>query len=266
MVIDGRNLGAMFEVTGDHVVIGRDPDCHLVVDEVGVSRNHAVVYEQSGAVWVKDTESKNGTYVNGRMVEEAVLEDGDLLFVGQTTLKYLAEDNVEQSYYEYLHQVTVEDPLTRIPNRRYFDEFVVREVARTSRYRRPLTLLMLDIDRFKLINDTYGHLCGDSVLREVAQVITKRLRQSEFLARYGGEEFALVLPETDRAGGRVIAEKIRKGVEDHEFLVGDLKVTVTISAGGAIWGPEMLTPRDLIGAADANLLEAKQQGRNRVIM
>ena len=266
VVIDGRSLGAMFELSPEPVTIGRDPDNHLVIDEVGVSRQHAVVWLAEGKAVVRDTDSKNGTYVNGRPIQQLLLEDGDLMFIGQTTLKYLAADNVEQAYYEYLHQITVEDPLTGIPNRRYFDEFVIREVARTARYRRPLALLMIDVDRFKSINDTYGHLCGDTVLRELAQLISRRLRRSEFIARYGGEEFALVLPETDSAGARIIAERIRQTVEDHEFYCGELRLPVTVSVGGAVWRPDMVEPRDLIAEADANLYDAKDQGRNKVVL
>lgn len=265
VVVEGDSLGAMVELTDTPLTIGRDPVNSLVIDAAGVSRRHAVVEISSEGVMLRDLGSKNGTYVNKEPVADHKLEDGDLIFIGSTTLKYLADDNLEHSYYEYLHEITVQDPLTRIPNRRYFDDFLQREIARTRRYRRNLSLLMIDVDHFKQTNDTYGHLCGDSVLRELAEVVSSRLRQSEFLARYGGEEFALVLPETSEEGARTIAENLRHLVEAHEFCCGDEVIPVTVSIGGARWTHGMAGPRDLIALADERLYRAKREGRNRVV-
>jgi diguanylate cyclase (GGDEF)-like protein len=266
VVVEGSQLGTMFEITTDPLSIGRDPSNTMVVDEVGVSRKHAVVERRQDGVTLRDLGSKNGTFVNKKQVAEHRLADGDMVFLGSTTLKFLADDNLEHSYYEYLHEISVKDPLTQVPNRRYFDEFLARELARTRRYRRKLALLMLDLDHFKDVNDKFGHLCGDSVLRELSNTITSRLRASEFLARYGGEEFALVLPETDRQGARVVAEQLRALVERHEFCCGDDIIPVTVSIGGAEWNRDMIEPADLINAADEKLYEAKNSGRNKAVV
>jgi len=267
VVVEGARLGAMFELREAALTMGREPGNTIVLDEAGVSRRHAVVERKhDGVVVLRDLGSKNGTYVNKVAVAEKELSDGDIIFLGATTLKFLADDNVEHSYYEYLHEISVSDPLTRIPNRRYFDEFLEREMARTRRYKRSLSLLMMDLDHFKSINDQHGHLCGDAVLRELAETVSSRLRKSEFLARYGGEEFALVLPETDLRGAAVVAEQIRELVDKHEFLCGDNQIPVTISIGVAEWLPEMFEPSDIIGAADECLYRAKENGRNRVAL
>ncbi len=266
VVVEGGSLGAMVEIGEAPLTIGRDPANALMLESNGVSRHHAVVEYAGDAVVVRDLGSKNGTYVNKVPTKEQTLSDGDLIHVGATILKYLADDNVEHSYYQYLHQVTVQDPLTQIPNRRYFDDFLRREIARSTRYGRPLTLLMIDVDHFKQINDTYGHVCGDAILRELAQVVSARLRQSEFLARYGGEEFALVLPETDAAGARTVGDKLRGLVEQHPFVFGAERLNVTISLGGATWTRDMADARDLVAAADERLYQAKREGRNRVVV
>ena len=185
VIVEGATLGRIIELGRNPITIGRDPRNTLCLDESGVSRTHAVVKHQSKGVTVKDVGSKNGTFVNREPIEEYVLHDGDMIQLGNTTLKFLSQDSPEQSYYEHLHQASVEDPVTEIPNRRYFEEFVHREIARTRRYDRPLGLLMIDLDHFKRVNDTYGHVCGDAILRDFAQVVSSRLRKSEFLASMG---------------------------------------------------------------------------------
>jgi len=214
---------------------------------------------------ITDQGSKNGTYVNRDPITEHGLQDGDMIFLGETTMKFLAGDNLEQSYYEYLYQASVEDPLTQVPNRRYFDAFLMREIARTRRYNRPLSLMMLDIDHFKQINDTYGHVCGDKVLREFAEVVTGRLRKSEFLARYGGEEFAIILPETHLEGAKNVAESIRLMIETHSFGCGSQTFPLTVSIGIAVLDDTMVEAGTLVKAADENLYIAKSEGRNRVV-
>ena len=266
VVVEGTRLGAMFELREKPLTVGREPGNLIILDESGVSRRHAVVErDMEGAVVLRDLGSKNGTYVNKAQVAEHHLRDGDIIFLGSTTFKFLADNNVEHSYYEYLHEISVSDPLTRIPNRRYFDEFLQREMARTRRYNRSLSLLMLDLDHFKSINDTHGHLCGDEVLRKVAEVVASKLRKSEFLARYGGEEFAVILPETGLAGAVQVAEKIRALVESIEVTCGDNDLSLTVSIGVSQWDGKMYEPADLIRVADECLYLAKQQGRNRVV-
>ena len=264
VIVEGSTLGRIIKLDRNPITLGRDPRNTLCLDESGVSRTHAVIKQQSQGVTVRDMGSKNGTFVNRDPVQECVLQDGDMIQIGNTTLKFLSQDSPEQAYYEHLHQATVEDPVTKIPNRRYFEEFVHREIARTRRYERPLGLLLLDLDHFKQINDTYGHVCGDVVLRSFAQLVSSRLRKSEFVARYGGEEFALTLPETDLRGAGIVAESIRLLVEKHSFAWEGQLIAVTVSIGGALLKPTMGTVGELVQAADDELYKAKRAGRNRV--
>src|SRR5204862_137857 len=136
-----------------------------------------------------------------------VLRDADFLKIGAAIFKFLSGTGVEASYYEEIYRMTIVDGLTGAYNKRYFLEFLEREIARCARYRRPLSLLMFDIDHFKAINDKHGHLTGDYVLRELSRRLLARVRREELLARYGGEEFAAVLPETDLNGARTFAEQ-----------------------------------------------------------
>ena len=156
--------------------------------------------------------------------------------------------------------------LTEIHNKRYLLEFLDRELSRSARYKRPLALILFDIDRFKVINEDLGHLGGDFTLREVAAAVKSTVRKEELFARYGGEEFIVVLPETNLEGGVMVAERVRSLVEQHLFQYEGKAYTTTISVGvGATTGGEPLTPHDLIRQADEKLYQAKHAGRNRVV-
>ncbi|WP_339684193.1 diguanylate cyclase [uncultured Pseudoalteromonas sp.] len=179
----------------------------------------------------------------------------------QVTLRELEEKNRE------LEQLNMEDPLTGIKNRRFFDKKLVMELRRSRREQTPLSVIMLDIDKFKVINDTYGHLTGDQVIRTAADTIKKQLqRPLDEVARYGGEEFVVLLPNTQNDGAIAIAEKIRHAIATNNVHVAGTTISFTISAGvytsvaEDINNPEIFTER-----ADKALYFAKQHGRNQVI-
>ena len=158
------------------------------------------------------------------------------------------------------------DGLTAVHNKRYFMEFLEREIAVATRQQTALSLLMVDIDHFKKINDTHGHLAGDAALKELCRRLKPRIRTTDLLARYGGEEFAVVLPATDLAGAMLCAEVLRGIVEGQAFSYDAVQIPATISLGAAtvdLAAPGTAT--DLIGRADANLYEAKRSGRNRAV-
>ncbi|EHJ46944.1 diguanylate cyclase with GAF sensor [Solidesulfovibrio carbinoliphilus subsp. oakridgensis] len=157
------------------------------------------------------------------------------------------------------------DGLTRIHNRRAFDERLVEELRRHQRYHHPMSLLMLDIDHFKGINDTYGHLVGDHVLREVGRLMTETLRSTDFTARYGGEEFVIILPQTAEEQSRVLAERLRGLIADARFVHDGHPFSITVSIGAATLLPGALSKRkDLLDKADKALYQAKTLGRNQV--
>jgi len=158
------------------------------------------------------------------------------------------------------------DFLTRIANRRAFEIRLNEEFERAKRYNSIFTLIMVDIDHFKRVNDVYGHNAGDQILRLVAQVLEDQTRFNDFISRYGGEEFAVLLPESKADQGRYVAEKIRRAVENTSFMNVDEKIKVTISAGVGEVVVESDTPGTFVERVDAALYEAKKNGRNRVEM
>src|SRR6185312_5800506 len=165
-----------------------------------------------------DLGSTNGTYLNDQeILHETPLRNGDLIKVGGSIFKFLYGGNVEQLYYEEIYRMAIIDGLTQVYNKRYLLEFLEREMARCHRYARALSLIMFDIDHFKNINDSNGHLAGDYVLRELAGLVRQRIRKEECFARYGGEEFSVVMPEAGPENARRFSEKVRKLIEDHAF-------------------------------------------------
>ncbi len=174
---------------------------------------------------------------------------------------------IENAYlYEKIRLRSVTDELTKLYNRRYFFVRVNEECERVTRYGGGwFSILILDIDHFKRVNDTYGHLAGDEVLREIAKILKTSARSTDVAARFGGEEFIMLLPETDLQGGAKFAERIRKKIEDHSFQYKDKIIPVTVSIGVASGGcKDNKTPDVIIGQADKALYKAKETGRNRV--
>jgi diguanylate cyclase (GGDEF)-like protein len=169
--------------------------------------------------------------------------------------------------FQLTKELTNRDELTKLYNRRYFFDRMEREVERAKRYNRKLALLMIDIDHFKNYNDSYGHLQGDEVLRQLASTLEKNLRKVDIVARYGGEEFLVLLPETDKHSGQRVAEKLRKAVEKHDFhhripALGPVKVTVTV--GVSSFPQDTQDSFELLDLADKAMYFGKAQGRNRV--
>ena len=261
VVIYGLELGRKFNLDTNTVVIGRSSKSEIQVDQESVSRSHAKVINTGKNIILRDLGSTNGTYVNDQLIDEYVLRDGDFIKIGRTIFKFLSGGNIENSYHEEIYRLTTVDGLTQIFNRRYFLEQLDREVSRSKRYRRHLTLIMFDIDRFKDINDTYGHLAGDYVLKQLATVIKGKIRREDILARYGGEEFVIILPEIDLGNGMAFGEKVRKIVEKAPFKFEDTRISVTVSVGIAACeeGDDGST---IIKRADDKLYEAKDAGRN----
>lgn len=268
VLIYGANLGAKIHVRASRVVIGRDPSCDIVIPDTDVSRNHCALEQRDGAWFVSDLGSTNGTRVgDARALAEGVtpIRSGDHLRIGGVVFKFFDGSNVEVLYHEEIHRMAVEDGLTGLHNRRYLLDFLDREMSRARRHGSPLSLALFDLDNFKSVNDEFGHVAGDDVLREVAQLSRSVIRLESCLARYGGEEFAVVLPDTPPDGARGFGERLRGTVEAHRFEVDVRTVEVTISVGVATFEPGMLLPSAFIGAADARLYEAKQAGRNCVV-
>jgi len=258
-------LGKRFVLDRSPLRVGRGTDNHIVLEGDSVSRRHAHFEHRTSDWYVVDDGSTNGTYLNEEQVaRENKLNNGDRIKVGPTILKFLSGLDAEAKYHEEIYRMTIVDGLTQIHNKRYLFEALEKELIRARRYERELSLLIFDIDFFKRINDQFGHLAGDHVLRELARVVQERIRRDEVFARYGGEEFVIVLPETGLPGAQALAENLRSRVAGHSFIFQGERIPTTISVGCAQLTKEDKVAADLIQRADEKLYEAKRGGRNQV--
>jgi diguanylate cyclase (GGDEF)-like protein len=263
----GTTMGRRYPIHTDPLIIGRGDSCDIRLQDNSVSRSHAKVEPTKEGIFVVDSKSLNGTYVNDRPARGAqLLQDGDYIRIGNAIFRFLTGGNIEAEYHEEIYRLTIMDGLTQIHNHRYLTDFLDREVARSVRHERPLAVVMLDIDRFKAVNDEHGHLCGDYVLREMSNRIRHSVRREDLFARYGGEEFALVLVETNPEQALEVAERLRESIEAKPFWFESVIVPITVSVGVASIKTQVDTSASaLLKEADEKLYEAKRTGRNRVV-
>ncbi len=265
VVIAGARIGQNVLVADREVEIGRGINCALQLDADSVSRQHARVRWNGAAHEVVDLNSTNGTYVNERRVAGAFLSDGDRLQVGHVILKYIAGSNVEAEYHREVQRLVKFDGLTGVANRAYFDETLADTLLRTRSRAAPVSLIVLDLDHFKLVNDTHGHTAGDAVLRQAAAVAQGVAEGAALFARTGGEEFAVILPGVALDAARTLAERIRAAIEAAEITFEGRRIPMTVSLGVAERPARSAeSAEDLFRRADERLYEAKSAGRNRV--
>ena len=267
IVMRGHQVGRMYELTDGTAEIGRSHDMTISIADDAVSRRHAKVHSSSLGFVVTDLDSTNGLFVNAERVQERVLRDGDRIQFGTSTvIKFAFQDELEESLQQKLYDSATRDQLVGAHNRQYLVDNLEAAFAAANRHGRPLSVLMLDIDHFKRVNDTFGHPAGDDVLKGVAGIIEETKRGEDVFARVGGEEFVLLLPESTREGSVLVAERIRETLEHHVIDYDGNSIKVTISIGVATYSDHNYpTPQALLGAADAGLYEAKRGGRNRVV-
>lgn len=263
----GPGMGLRFSLANENVIIGRSPSCQIYIDNASVSRQHARIdRDEAGVYLATDLQSTNGTFVNEVPANQTLMKDGDYLKVGNCIYRFLAGGNIEADYHEVIYNLTIIDALTSCPNKRFFNEFLDREIARSNRHKRPLSVLMIDLDNFKAVNDSMGHLAGDSALKAIATLIRGIIRREELFSRFGGEEFAIILPETKIEKAVFLAEKIRTIVENNTFDFESKKFKITVSIGVATTqGDPPATMDQLIQQSDARLYMAKNSGRNKVV-
>jgi diguanylate cyclase (GGDEF)-like protein len=262
----GPGMGTRYPLADEAIVLGRGNDCDIRINDHSVSRRHARIQATDDEFYAVDLQSTNGTFVNDSPISISKLKDGDYLRIGNCIYRFLTGGNVEAEYHEEIYRLTIVDGLTEIHNKRYLLEFLDRELARSLRHRRPLALILFDLDHFKRINDELGHLAGDKTLRDLAAAVKAKVRREELFARFGGEEFVIVLPETTREGACIVAERVRCLVEQMAFEYEGKAYPVTISLGiGMTMGETLIAPDELIRLADDKLYEAKDRGRNCVV-
>jgi diguanylate cyclase (GGDEF)-like protein len=271
LVLAGPQFGEIYPLAiGRELVLGRREDADLQILDDGVSRRHATLRVDGDAAVVADQGSQNGTYVDGSRITEVRIRDGARIQIGgQTTLKFIWADELDARYQMKLAEGAMQDALTGLYNRRHFDDRLAAELAAAQRHGRALSLLMIDVDHFKRVNDEHGHLAGDETLKMVASVLRGAVRREDVLARFGGEEFVVVARETALEGARSLAERIRLAIDRSRCSWRGREVGVTVSIGVTVsLGVAQHVPgqseRDLLEAADRALYLAKERGRNRV--
>jgi diguanylate cyclase (GGDEF)-like protein len=272
VVMQGAEIGRDFRLRRGTMVIGRglDTDIHLPDDMA--SRRHARIefswnpINETVTFVLIDLQSTNRTYVNSRPIDRIELKDGDKIQVGDTLLKFVLLDDIEVKFHAEVRNRIQFDQLTGLLTKESLYMALEIEIKRCVQYAVPLAVLMADLDHFKQVNDTHGHLMGSHVLGEVGGIIARSIRGADIAARYGGEEFVAYLPEADGAGAMQVAERIRGNVEAAAFVLDGRTTSVTISLGIALFPAHGRTLKDLVARADRALYRAKEEGRNRVCL
>lgn len=267
LFLTGTLVGKLHMLADGVTTIGRSRGCTLVLDDTRISRRHTEIRLEHGNAVLHDLGSTNGTFVNGERCETRVLQDGDKIQISSATIfKFALQDRTENIFHKELYKMAVIDAVTNIYNKRYFLERFHEELSHAKRTQKPIALLMIDIDHFKAVNDTHGHLAGDMVLHQVAQRLQHEVRTEDLLARYGGEEMAVLLRGADEPSALQLAERMRQTMAATPIPYEKNQIPVTISIGVAALGPTAAynTVEEFIRAADECLYVSKSSGRNRV--
>jgi two-component system cell cycle response regulator len=269
MVLKGRLAGQLFTLRQQETILGRSDDADIVVKDRGVSRRHAKFLKSpGGSVTVVDLGSTNGVIVGGQRVTSHKLEEGDKIAIGGlVALRFSYQDALEEQLQTQLYRSATRDSLTGATNKQHFLERLDQAISASRRHHNPLSLVMLDIDHFKSVNDTHGHAAGDATLRETAKQVQDGLRNEDLLGRFGGEEFIILMDQTPIEAASLVADRLRQSIEQRVFRVpaseGWTEIKITTSIGISSLRPQE-TARDLIMRADSALYRAKNGGRNRV--
>lgn len=264
VVVAGPMPGQVHSLVKDSVVIGRDPMADIQIEDAGVSRRHARIAAVAGGHVVEDLGSANGTFLGGTRVSRQEVASGDRIQLGpRIVLRFALLDEDEEVMHRQLFESSTRDALTGAFNKKYITERLVAEVAHALRHRSSLEVVVCDLDKFKHVNDQFGHLVGDRVLRAVAGRVQAVIRSEDVFGRFGGEEFVVLSRSSDAAR---LAERIRMAVE--QLVVptdrGPLRVTLSLGVARIDELGAEVSPERLLDTADLRLLEAKRLGRNRV--
>lgn len=265
-----RDFGKHFLLEKSTTLIGRDDRNDIAVNDEKISKTHceiSIIKSSRGVeqIFIKDCQSTNGTYVNGEAVGQIAINPGDKIQVGDTVLSLSCNDELEKEYHAKLFNYAVRDSHTGLYNKR----FIVNELENISRVAkrsgRAFSIIILDIDNFKAINDLYGHLAGDEYLKSIAALFSQLLREQDIAGRIGGEEFLIILPETNIDGAFQLAVRIRKNVEKLVLNFRRNEIKTTISAGVCQYESTIQDIGELLDIADQALYETKRSGKNKVM-
>lgn len=267
-ILTGVSAGLVCALDKLPVTIGRAKGVELLLSDAGVSRKHARVVSPAAGLYVlEDLGATNGVRVNGVRSSRSDLHAGDRIQLGpDVVLQFAYLDSAEENLTKQLYMAATRDGLTFALNRGTFDERLTAELSYARRHESRLAIIMFDVDHFKRVNDTHGHVAGDNVLREVAQTVLRTIRNEDVFGRYGGEEFAVLVRGETCAQAALFAERLRVAVASAQARWQDVAIRVTISLGVAELSECRAAggPKDFLALADKRLYAAKQAGRNRV--
>lgn len=273
--LNGDLLAVPIPLEREEVILGRALEADVRVNDTKTSRKHArinTIYnpaEESTDYVLTDLSSRNGTLLNGQRIRQETLRHGDKITIGEHILRFEFLDEIDREYHKQIHRLLSHDDLTGLLSSRSFFSELRRESARARADGRKFCVLMMDVDHFKLVNDTYGHLTGSKTLEEIGYCIMQNLRSGDVASRFGGEEFAAFLLDATLAQALVAAERIRSEIEATAFSVirqgrPSEKHQITISIGVAAFPDDSHDVIELVEMADSALYRAKREGRNRI--
>jgi len=273
----GELMAVPIPLERDEVTIGRALEADVRLNDSRASRLHARISREQDSSTntdcyrISDLGSTNGTTVNGDPIIDTILNDGDKIVIGDHLFRFEMHDEIDREFQQQIHRLIAHDELTGLLTSKSFFSELRREAARAEADSRPFCVLMMDLDHFKEVNDTYGHLVGSKTLEETGQVIKEALRAGDVASRFGGEEFAAFLLDANYAQGLVAAERVRSAMAQYKFSANrttspEIEAThhVTISIGVAAFPDDATDPIQLVELADSALYRAKRSGRNRI--
>lgn len=269
VIVDGDNAGKIYSLDKKTITIGRSDEFDIQLADSSCSREQAIIeFNDNNKPVLKDLDSTNGTFVNGAKITETNIEDGDKILLGfSSVFMFAIQDSLESKFQMNLYESSITDHLTGAFNQKYFLDTLSKAFSYSLRHHTSLGLLMLDIDFFKKINDTYGHVVGDIVLKEFVKRIKNNLRNEDILCRYGGDEFAVIVRDFKYGFVKIVAERIRLFFDGRSINCKDHKINISVSIGAATIDYENIaTSEDMIELADANLYKAKKSGGNCIVI
>ncbi len=256
--------GRHYALEKHEIIIGSGDETDIQLSAHATARRHAQLLHEEGQWWLTNLTNTNSVLVNGIPVGVHMFQyDGQVFQIGETILKFLSGQGHESDCFTEIYKREITDFLTHVYNKAFFHTSLDREIIRASRYRRSMSMVLIDLDEFGKVNKNFGQLVGDAVLKEAATRMQQCVRSTDILGRVGGEEFAVILPETSLEQARDLAERLRLKLGESPCVIDGNELTVTLSAGVATLEPGM-TANELFQKTNYFLKSAKQNGRNQV--
>ncbi len=268
VVLAGDVSGRVIRLKPGHQMdMGRSRNCDIFLDDQNISRRHArFAIHSNGDTIVEDLDSTNGTLVNGKRIDAVRLCDGDRICLGNVILRYSLKDDLEFVFQQEMFEKATKDPLTGAHNKAFFLDALQKEFNYHSRYEKPLSLLIFDLDNFKKINDIYGHVNGDIVLKSFSEQMLNCLRKEDLFARFGGEEFMALFRNTSKETAIRIGNKLLEVVRAMKFSTPTAEFQASVTIGVATFENENFeSPQAMVMHADSKLYQGKDNGKDQVV-